>query len=200
MYEHLACWLRRRRNNAVKALTVFGIVSFFLTATLNGCSSKTDTDSFALEHRLLVVFLVRHGEKADLGKDPELSTAGHERAATLAKTLSSAEIEYVHSSDFIRTRSTAAPTATEYGLEVELYDPRDLSALVEKLRRTGGRHLVVGHSTTTPSMVELLGGKPSSVINEMGEFDRLYVVTIGKDGAASSVLMRYGKAYYPGSN
>ena len=141
---------------------------------------------------------MRHGEKADLSKDPELSAVGRKRAAALAKTLRSAEIEYIHSSDFVRTRSTAAPTATEYGLEVELYDPRDLSTLVEKLRRTGGRHLVVGHSTTTPSMAELLGGKPQSAINEKGEFDRLYIVTIGRDGAASSVMMRYGKPYYPG--
>ncbi len=183
----------------MKTLTVFGIVTALLTATLIGCSSKADTDSSALEHWPLVVFLVRHGEKADLSKDPELSAAGRERAAALAKTLRSAEIEYIHSSDFIRTRSTVAPTATEYGLEVELYDHRDLPALVEKLRRTGDRHLVVGHSTTTPSMVELLGGDPSLVIKEE-EFDRLYIVTIGKDGVASSVLMRYGKAYYPGSN
>ena len=144
-----------------------------------------------------MAFLVRHGEKADLSEDAELSAAGRERAEELARTLRSAEIEYVHSSDFIRTRGTAAPTAAEYGLEVELYDPRDLPALVERLRRMGGRHLVVGHSTTTPPMVELLGGRPSSVINEEREFDRLYIVTIGSDGAASSVMMRYGKAYNP---
>ena len=63
----------------------------------------------------------------------------------------------------------------------------------------GGRHLGVGHSNTTPRLVELLGGKPNSVINE-GEFDRLYIVTIERDGAASSVMMHYGKAYYPGQN
>ncbi|MCH7675764.1 histidine phosphatase family protein [candidate division KSB1 bacterium] len=47
-----------------------------------------------------MVFLVRHGEKADLSDNPELSAAGHERAAALARNLRSAEIEYVHSSDF----------------------------------------------------------------------------------------------------
>ena len=57
-----------------------------------------------------------------------------------------------------------------------------------------GRHLVVGHSTTTPSAIELLGGKPNSTINE-AEFDRLYIVTIGKDGAASSMMMHYGEVY-----
>ena len=154
----------------------------------------------ALEHKPLVVFIVRHGEKADLGKDPELSAAGRKRATVLARILRSAKIEHVHSSDFIRTKDTAVPTATEYGLDVELYDRRDLPALVEKLRRTGGRHLVVGHSVTTLPMVELLGGEPSSTIIEESEFDRLYIVMAGSDGTASSVMMRYGKAYDPGQN
>jgi hypothetical protein len=48
-----------------------------------------------------------------------------------------------------------------------------MPALVEELRRTGGRHLVVGPSTTTPAMVELLGGEPTAPIHEQGEFDRL---------------------------
>ena len=56
---------------------------------------------------------------------------------------------------------------------------------------------MVGHSNTTPSMVELLGGKPRSAINQEGEYDRLYIVTIGRDDAVSTVMMRYGKPYYP---
>jgi phosphohistidine phosphatase SixA len=179
-------------------MPTFRIALLVLTITLVGCASKSDTVPSASVQEPLVVFLVRHGEKVDLSEDPELSAGGRERAAALARTLRSAEIEYVHSSDFIRTRETAAPTATEHGLEVELYDPRDLPALVEKLRRAGGRHLVVGHSNTTPSMTELLGGNPGSAINEEGEFDRLYIVTIGRDGAASSVMMHYGKPYDPG--
>jgi broad specificity phosphatase PhoE len=181
----------------MKTLAMITIATSLLMIMLTGCSSTPDTGPSASGHEPLMVFLVRHGEKADLSRDPELSAAGRERVAELARVLRSAEIEYVHSSDFIRTRGTAAPTAAEYGLEVELYDHRDLPALVEKLRRKGGRHLVVGHSTTTPSMAELLGGKPGSAINEKGEFDRLYIISIGSDGSASSVMMRYGKPYYP---
>ena len=180
----------------MKTLNMTAIAASLLTITLIGCSSKPDTVSSTWEHEPLVVFLTRHGEKADLSEDPELSAAGRERAMVLARTLRSAQIEYIHSSDFIRTRNTAAPTAAEYSLEMELYDHQDLHSLVEKLRRTGGRHLVVGHSTTTPQMVELLGGEPISAINE-GEFDRLYIVTIDRDGSARSVLLRYGKPYHP---
>ena len=187
-------------GESTKQLTVSTIASLILTITLLGCSSNPDTVPSASEHEPLLVFLVRHGEKVDASEDPELSAAGRNRATALARILRSAEVEYVHSSDFIRTRDTAAPTAIAHGLEVELYDPRDLPTLAETLRRTGGRHLVVGHSTTTPPMVELLGGKSSSAINEEGEFDRLYIVTIGRDGVAQSVVLRYGKAYDPGQN
>jgi phosphohistidine phosphatase SixA len=173
------------------------MATVMVATAMIGCSSARDSAPSASQHEPLVVFLVRHGEKADFTEDAELSAAGRERAAALARTLRSAEIEYVHSSDFIRTRETAAPTAAEYGLEVELYDPRELPTLVEKLRGTGGRHLVVGHSITTPPMVELLGGEPTSAINEEGEYDRLYIVTIGSDSTASSVLIRYGQPYNP---
>jgi len=151
----------------------------------------------ASQHESLVVFLVRHGEKVDRGDDPELSTAGRERASVLASVLRSAEIEHVHSSDYVRTRATAEPTAAEYGLAVEVYDPQDLPALVDNLRRTGGRHLVVGHSNTTPPLVSLLGGDPGPPIDEAEEYDRLYVVTVGRDGTAVTVMMRYGTPYHP---
>jgi phosphohistidine phosphatase SixA len=157
-----------------------------------GCSPTRASRSSAPESEPLVVFLVRHAEKTDVASDPGLSAAGIERAAALARVLRSAEIQHVHSSDFTRTRHTARPIAAEYGVEVELYDPRDLPSLVERLRRTGGRHLVVGHSNTTPQMVELLGGTPGPAINEEGEYDRLYIVTIGSDKAVNSVMMRYG--------
>ncbi|MCP4663205.1 MAG: histidine phosphatase family protein [bacterium] len=152
--------------------------------------------SAAAPQEPLVVFLVRHAERVDARPDSELSAAGSARAAELATLLRDADIEHVHSSDFIRTRNTAAPTAAKLGLVVELYDPRNLPALVERLREAGGRHLVVGHSNTTPSAVELLGGEPGSEIDEHSEFDRLYVVTIGAAGAVGTVLMRYGGPYY----
>lgn len=140
----------------------------------------------------LVVFLVRHGERADKSVDAALSAVGVERAALLARTLRDAEIEYVHSSDYTRTRDTAVPTAQQAQLDVELYDPRDLPALVEKLQRLGGRHLVVGHSNTTPQMARLLGGEAGPPMKH-DEHDRLYQVTIDSAGSASTVVLRFGQ-------
>ena len=61
-----------------------------------------------------------------------------------------------------------------------------------QLGRSGGRHLVVGHSNTTPMLVKLLGGDPWPLIAEKTEYDRLHVVTTQYDGGASAIQLRYG--------
>ncbi len=180
----------------MKIYTQSKIAVFIFIVLLTSCASKRDTNT----QIPLQVFLVRHAEKIDNSKDPNLSSEGLERALTLAGALRNANIEYVHSSDFIRTRDTAAPIADAQGLEVELYDPDNLPVLVEKLRRTGGLHLVVGHSNSTPSLVKLLGGDPGAEINEEGEFDRLYIVTVAKDKSVNTVMLRYGNMYDPKLN
>jgi phosphohistidine phosphatase SixA len=160
----------------------------------NGCIPSSEGGKTDGENAPLVVFLVRHAEKVDHSRDPDLSEDGYRRADALALTLADAEIGYVHSSDYIRTRKTAAPVAGLFSLEVEIYDPSDLYTLSDELKAEGGRHLVVGHSNTTPALVEILGGDPGQAIEEEYEYDRLYILTIRKD-TVSTVLLRYGKSY-----
>ena len=161
-------------------------------ATLSGCPTTEPPPEPAALQEPLVVFAVRHAEKVLGTSDPKLTGEGQERARALAAALRSARLDHVHSSDYRRTRETAAPVATDHGLEVELYDPGDLPGLAEALLGNGGRHLVVGHSNTTPSLVGLLGGEPEGAIDESVEYDRLYVVTVGPDGYVNSALLRYG--------
>jgi len=170
-------------------------LSLALAVLLGGCSAEPQAVAPEPAQEPLVVFLVRHGEKVDASEDPELSPAGDERAIALALALRDAEIDQIHSSDYIRTRDTAAPTAETLALEVQIYDPRDLPSLAERLLAARGRHLVVGHSNTTPAMTGLLGGEPGPEIDENGEFDRLYVVTVGSDDSVQTVLLRYGEPY-----
>lgn len=144
-----------------------------------------------------VVYLVRHAEKATDGdpSDPLLSTEGAERAELVAHMLADVPLTTIISTPFIRTLTTAGPTAMRHGLEITEYDPRSREAvagLVETLRTTPGHHLVVGHSNTTPEMVEALGGDPLTPIDEPGEYDRLYIVTIAPDGSVSSSMIRFG--------
>ncbi len=143
-----------------------------------------------------VVYLVRHAERAEDGtNDPPISDAGEARAHLLAEILRDTGIERVHSTDYKRTRATAAPLARRLGLPVETYEGSDLAGLAERIRADGGRHLVVGHSNTTPDAVAALGGEPGPPIDEM-EYDRLYVVTLTRDGA-STVLLRFGALSSP---
>lgn len=138
----------------------------------------------------LEVFLVRHAEKMP-GPDPVLTPEGEARAEALADLLEDAGIEHIHSSDYQRTRQTAEPLAGRLGLPIRLYDPRDLPALAAQLREEGGRHLVVGHSNTTPPLAEELGGEGGDPIVEATEYDRLYLVTT-TDMNTETFLLRYG--------
>lgn len=125
-----------------------------------------------------VIYLVRHAEKADDDpRDPILTDEGKTRAVALADRLASRGIERVLSTDYTRTRDTAYPLASRLGLKVDPYDPRDLHGVAEDVLDDGRTALVVGHSNTTPGLVEALGGEPGEAIDE-SEYDRLYEITI----------------------
>ena len=144
----------------------------------------------------VVVYLVRHAERAEDGtNDPPISQAGQERAVLLATLLADAGIDRIHSTDYKRTRQTGQPLSDQTGLAFESYDPRDLAGFAEELRSSPGRHLVLGHSNTTPNLVEALGGDSHGPIEEF-EYDRLYVVVISGD-EVSTVLIRFGAIYTP---
>lgn len=136
------------------------------------------------------IYLVRHAEK-DPGADPDLTPEGRQRAEILSQRLASANIDVVYSTDYTRTRRTAAPFALQAGLPVIYYDPSKLDAFALQLRQQGGRILVVGHSNTTPQLVAALGGEPGNPIVEATEYDRLYKVRIDGD-VVTTDLQRYG--------
>ena len=144
---------------------------------------------------LTQVFLVRHAERAEDGtRDPPISVAGQARAEELAELLTDARIEHLHTTDYLRTRQTLAPLAAMSGLPPRGYDPRDLQGFAAALRNTPGRHLVVGHSDTTPALFEALTGHTTPPIEAL-EYDRLYLVTMAPNSPATSVLFRFGTRY-----
>ena len=156
-------------------------------ATVEAAVEATPTEA-------VVVYLVRHSEREEDGtNDPPISVAGELRANQVAELLQDAGITHVHTTDFKRTRGTGEPSATDAGVTMALYDPGDLAGFAQRLWDTPGRHLVLGHSNTTPDLVAALGGDPVSPIDEM-EYDRLYIVTL-HPGGASTVLLRFGTPY-----
>ncbi len=141
--------------------------------------------------------LVRHAEKGtDSAQDPALSEAGVERAKELARHLEHAGVTHIFTSEFRRTRETAAPLAIKTGIVATASSAKDLAALQSALQSLprNSLALVVGHSNTVPGLVKLLAGKSSErvelALNET-DYDRLFVVTQWGEGQASLLSLRY---------
>ncbi|HJS56310.1 MAG TPA: histidine phosphatase family protein [Chitinophagaceae bacterium] len=134
-------------------------------------------------------YVVRHAEKetASTGAtmntpdDPPLSAAGRVRAIELREVLKSKGIDYIFSTNTIRTLSTAQPLNELRGATtIELYNTRDsLDYLIEKLKGVNkGNSLIVGHSNTVDDIVNKLCGEikvPGDLPDS--EYDNLYIVT-----------------------
>ena len=134
-----------------------------------------------------MIYLVRHGEKAAEGKDPDLTPQGQQRARNIATMLAKTGIAHVFSTATNRTRQTAQPLAQANSLPVQLYDPKAPQALVAKVKTLSGPVLVVGHSNTLPDLVRLFGGQPGPDVAD-NEYDRLYQLIPGPNAAVTTVL------------
>ncbi len=122
----------------------FGFYFLLLSAFLSTATAQS------------TIFIVRHAEKADATKDPDLSEAGRARAEALAKTLRDANITAIYATEFKRTQQTAAPLAKALGLTVTILPAKDNAALMAKLRASTGNTLVVGHGDTIPDLIKAL--------------------------------------------
>ena len=144
------------------------------------------------------IYLVRHAEKqVDASKDPTLTADGTQRADDLAVLLKSAGIERVFSTDYNRTRMTAQPTAGNAGVEVETYDPDTLEILAGRLLQLEVNALVVGHSNTTPELVDLMGGEGGPPIVEEWEYDRVYLVQTEAGRVTRTILLHLPPSKVP---
>ncbi len=109
-------------------------------------------------------YIVRHAEKAEASpgmanKDIPLSQAGQERALALEKILKNKNIAYVFSTDYLRTRSTAQPTADHFKLPIETYESSPDQDFISKLKSLKKNVMIVGHSNTVDELVNMLCGK-----------------------------------------
>ena len=84
----------------IRRAVLIGLTGVLLSA----CTTKT-SDSDA------TYYLVRHAEKTTDKSDPSLTQQGQKRAKDLAQRLSKLPLTEIYSSDYIRTRDTAVPTA-----------------------------------------------------------------------------------------
>ena len=129
-------------------------------------------------------YVVRHAEKAAQGpnmtSDVPLTDAGQQRANAIRDILRHKKIGAVYSTNTIRTRSTAQPTADYFGVPVTIYQPPVPSAeFIQQLKGMKKNVLVVGHSNTVDDLVNGLTGA-KSVAGDLAdsEYNHLFVVTV----------------------
>lgn len=148
------------------------ILLFILFCCIYSNTCVADTDN---RHTL---YLVRHAEKqTDDSRDPELTAAGKTRAEKLANWLLDKNITAAWSSNYKRTRDTAAPLLAKSGLGLTVYDPGNQAEFANILLSQQHNALVVGHSNTIPELARILCG---CTVDDMGEseYDRLITVTV----------------------
>jgi len=130
-------------------------------------------------------YFIRHAEKDRSdpeNQDPELNQAGLGRAMHWAEILNEVTIDAIYTTDFERTSMTAAPTAVKQDITVQYYDPEIIDIEQFKADNLNKNVLVVGHSNTTPAMV-----------NKMISEDKYYDMDDHDNGSLFIVQIVNGK-------
>jgi broad specificity phosphatase PhoE len=133
-------------------------------------------------------YLIRHAEKDRSNPenpDPELNQRGLGRAMHWAEILDDVPLDAIYSTDYERTRMTAAPVSIKQDITVKYYDPANLDMDTFMSETLGRKVLIVGHSNTTPEMVNRLIGEERFPKMEDDDNGGLYIVTVV--GTSSSV-------------
>ncbi len=151
------------------------------------------TNALAQQNKTTYIF-VRHAEKVTSdpkNRDPKLTVQGKDRANRLAYILKDMPVDQIYSTNYIRTKETAKPTAVSKNLEISLYDPRDLYNK-EFIKKTKNHTvLIVGHSNTTPTFVnKVLNTKKYNSIDEK-DYGNLFIVTITENNQTNDMLLHY---------
>ena len=143
------------------------------------------------------VILARHAEKAAPTGDPVLTPVGEQRARDLAQALVNTKLAAVISTQYQRTRLTAAPVAQAAGVEVTVVqasaDPAGVVRALDSLP-AGSTALVVGHSNTLAPIIAALGGPKLPDLCD-GEHSTLFILERPGGGKPVSVVKaKYGAA------
>jgi phosphohistidine phosphatase SixA len=161
------------------------IAGMFLLGTVSGQSTT--------------YILLRHAEKdtstagsTAMTADPPLAPKGALRAQNLLKILEAYQPDAIYSTNYTRTRSTVTPLSKKFSKEIQLYDPKQLTAFAEQLLQIQGKTIVVvGHSNTTPVLVNLLIKETGKYPNlDDSDYSHLWIVTV-TDGKGVARMVEY---------
>jgi 2,3-bisphosphoglycerate-dependent phosphoglycerate mutase len=146
---------------------------------------------------------IRHAEKMqEPAADPPLTEQGQQRARMIAAMLKEQPVQAIYATPYQRTQQTAMPLAADKGLPVQSYAPADGPGLLQELKGRAGNEtiVVVGHSNSTPNLINsLLGREEIGPISE-ADYENLFIVSIPPQGPGSVVRMRLAVPKTPEGN
>ncbi len=142
---------------------------FFLAGTIQVYAQLVNLN----QDETLLIF-VRHTERAEDGtRNPPISSDGIARANNLSEVLKKLDmpLAVIYSTDYKRTQMTALPTAFDRNLPIKTYGFDDVESWLDEVINTYHEKavLIVGHSNTTPRLVNLVLGE--STFDQLDEHD-----------------------------
>ena len=156
-----------------------------------GCKEDNRSAQPAAPVQISTFYLIRHAEKDRSDPenlDPELNQKGMGRAMHWAEILSDVPMDAVYTTDYERTSMTAAPISVKQDITVQYYDPETLDVVQFKLDNLGKNVLVVGHSNTTPALVNKLIGEERYGPMDDSDNGSLFIVQLFGSQASVSRL------------
>jgi broad specificity phosphatase PhoE len=142
------------------------------------------------------IILVRHAEKdvsatADSG-DPDLSPEGLQRAERLVKKIKKYKPGAIYSTNYLRTLDTAAPMAKRRHKQVQIYDAKKSDVLIDQIMKSKTkRFLIVGHSNTVPSLVNMLIKKDLFHSLDESEYGTIFIVRLKTGKEPRTEILQY---------
>ncbi len=136
-------------------------------------------------------YFIRHAEKDRSDPenlDPELNQDGLGRAIRWAEVFDPIVLDAIYSTNYERTSMTAAPTSVKKDIDVKYYDPGAIDAEAFKAEHEGLNVLIVGHSNTTPALVNKILGVEKYGPMEDDDNSSLFIVRIIDSEATDFVL------------
>ena len=136
-------------------------------------------------------YLIRHAEKDrsnPKNHDPYLTEKGMDRAELWARIFKKVTFDEIYSTNYKRTLQTITAVGMDNNTEVKIYHPDSLVTPAFREQTLGKNVLIVGHSNTTPRVVNQL--IEDEHYKDMDDSDNgsLYIVTLAGGGKTVEIL------------
>ncbi|GMN09096.1 hypothetical protein MTsPCn9_04480 [Croceitalea sp. MTPC9] len=162
----------------------------FIAVGIISCNTKDK--EIKADPIISTFYLIRHAEKDRTdpsNSNPELNQDGLGRAIKWAEIFEPIDLDVIYSTNYERTSMTAAPTSVKKDINVTYYNPSDIDIESLKADNLSKDVLIVGHSNTTPMMVNKLIGYEKYEQMDDTDNSSLFIVRI-IDSVATDIRLK----------